>query len=118
MRTPNVMMVMARCAGSKQGFGLKFKRKWWNKWVAIEAFPLAEAVTNRGGYGQAAITGSIVLDSPFQGCPYCGNPNIFRCGCGKVFCWDGKSRIVTCPWCGQTGELSGILDTLTACEDL
>jgi hypothetical protein len=112
------MIVLARRAGSKQGFGLKFKRNWRRKWVAVTTFSIAEAATSRGGYGHAVITGSIVYHPRYPGCPHCRSAAFFRCSCGKVVCWDGKVRIVTCPWCNGTGELSGVLKTLDACEDV
>ena len=114
---PQVVIVMARCSGSKQSFGIRFEEKARGQWAADWAFAVKETSASKEGYDRGKVTGNFWFDDGYPGCPYCRVRSIFRCGCGKVACWDGERRTVTCPWCNGAGELRGQIDALTAGTD-
>lgn len=109
---PEVVIVLARCSVDRQGFGMRYARLDSRVWSLTWAFAIKERVASREGYDRTTIRGEFVTSSEYPGCPHCGRGAFFRCGCGRVACWDGESRSVTCPWCGSTGELSGVLSSL------
>ena len=43
--------------------------------------------------------------------------SFFYCGCGKLNCWNGRARVVTCSWCGNRGRLSGGIDSINITGD-
>ena len=114
---PDVVVVMARCSQTRQGFGIRFEEKAPGQWIADWAFAIKEAVARKEGYDCGEITGAFGFDPAYPGCPHCGAMNIFGCNCGKVACWDGERRTVTCPWCGGTGKLSDHIQRLSAGGD-
>ena len=114
---PNVVVVMARCNRSRQSFGIRLEEKARGRWIANWAFAIREETAAKEGYGQSEITGVFGFDSAYPGCPHCHAPSIFQCVCGKVACWDGESRVVTCPWCGTTVELREPIESLTVGGD-
>lgn len=113
----NIVIVTGRCSCSKGGFGIRLERGPDNRWLATWSFALKESLAKREGYDKAQISGSFSLEPSYPGCPHCQGHGFFKCGCGKVACWNGESRTVTCPWCGQTGELGGEIDSLDAGTD-
>lgn len=113
----DIVIVTGRCARAKQGFGIRFEGKGRSQWAATWAFPIKEAAARREGYDKTRIDGEFVTDPGFPGCPHCKANAFFLCGCGKLACWDGETRTVTCPWCNQRGELSGTITSLTAGGD-
>lgn len=112
MATRNIVIVMGRCSGSKQGYGIRFERKGLNQWAATWAFAIKEAAAKREGYEKTRMDGQFVLDDGFPGCSHCSARGFWLCSCGKLACWNGETRGVTCPWCGQSGELSGQITSL------
>jgi hypothetical protein len=113
----NVVVVLARCGQSREPFGIRFEEKGRGQWIADWAFDLEEGVAKREGYDRDAIKGTFGFAEDYPGCPTCRAGSCFKCGCGKVSCWDGVQRTVTCPWCGKTGTLSGSFDSLSAGGD-
>jgi len=114
---PNVVIVMARCSRSRQGFGIRFEEKVRGRWIADWAFAIKETLARREGYDRGTISGAFGFDTSYPGCPHCRAPSIFQCVCGKVACWDGERRTATCPWCGATVELRGHIESLSAGRD-
>lgn len=108
-----VVIVMARCNRTKQNFGIRFEEKQKGQWTADWAFAVKETYAKKEGYDLNTITGTFTFDSAYPGCLYCLAKGIFKCSCGKVNCWDRKTNIVTCAWCGQTDELSGQIEKLS-----
>lgn len=113
----SVAIVMSRCSGSKEGFGIRIERNSIKQWILTWAFAIKESIGKREGYGKSSISGPFVLAPTYSGCPHCQACSIFLCGCGKVACWNGERRSVTCPWCGLGGELSGEIKSLDAGTD-
>lgn len=114
----NIVIVMSRCSQSKTGAGMRFERGADRLWRATWAFPIKDAVAELEGYDRAQISGIGGVTAEYPGCPHCRAPSFFQCGaCRSVACWDGASRVVTCPSCGQGGELEGQLVSLDAGTD-
>lgn len=114
---PNVVIVLARCAHSKQPFGIRFEEVERGRWAGNWAFAIKEQVAKREGYDRGTISGVISFAHEYPNCPYCHAVGIFKCGCGKVNCWDGETLEVTCAWCGQSRRLSGAIQKLDVGED-
>jgi len=117
MSTRNIVIVMGRCSRSKQGFGIRFQKREGNDWAATWAFAIKEATANREGYEKTRISGRFTLDTAFPGCPHCSAHGFCACICGRLACWNGESRKVTCPWCGRSVELTGEITTLDGGAD-
>ncbi len=111
-----VAIVRARCSKTKAGFGIRIDQSAANL-AARWAFPLNQ---ENGVHNQSEtiyFDGQFTIGNGYPGCPECKAASFFRCGCGKVGCWDGESPTVKCPWCDQVGTLQGTIEFLNASED-
>jgi hypothetical protein len=115
--TPNVVIVLAKCRKHKQPYGIRIEEKQPSVWLADWAFIIQENKARKEGYDRSEIQGTFGIDPAYPGCPYCHSPGFFKCGCGKVACWDGETPVVTCPWCNSKGKLTGAIDNLSAGGD-
>lgn len=115
---PNVVIVMARCNHNRQPFGSRFEEKARGQWLADWAFALKETAARKEGYDRNEIVGVFGFDRAYPGCPHCHAISLFKCGCGRVACWDGDRNSVTCPWCGSIGKVSGPVHSLNGGDDL
>lgn len=118
-KLPNVVVVIARCYHEKKNFGIRFEEKEHHQWVGTWAFaPKKELSVTKEGYDNNQISGSFWFDDGYPGCSYCHTRGVFKCGaCNKLSCWDGEIKFVTCPWCGNQGELEGTIESLMARAD-
>lgn len=115
---PDVVIVMARCSHEKIGFGIRFEKKEQNAWFADWTFAIKESNARKERYDKNIISGSIILDPHYPGCPYCKSMNIVSCGrCNKVSCYDGKQKTVVCPWCNNESKIEGLITHLDANKD-
>ncbi|HEY9605898.1 MAG TPA: TerY-C metal binding domain-containing protein [Allocoleopsis sp.] len=117
MTSPKIVIVLTKCSFAKQSFGIRFEEKLSGQWVADWAFAIKESAAKREGYDRSKVAGTFGFDSAYPGCPFCKASGIFKCGCGKVACWDGEHRTVTCPWCGATSTITGQIESLSAGRD-
>jgi hypothetical protein len=118
MTARNIVIVLGRCNRHGRGFGMRLERPGADQWVATWAFPIKDAAAKREGYERAEVSGSFCVGPSFPGCPHCSAASFFRCnGCGKLACWDGESRQITCPWCGHSGALGGEITSLDITGD-
>ena len=63
------------------------------------------SVAKKEGYEQTHVTGKVMYDKDFNGCPYCGSKKFYICNrCGKVVCYHDQ-EVVTCPNCGSSSSL-------------
>lgn len=101
----NAFAVMAMCPKSKEYYGITVDPR--NKSYAFcWAFKIKKEQAVREGYDSESVSGSIIFDSDYNGCPYCGTKNFYMCNCcGKIVCYDGR-EYVTCPNCGNGGYVS------------
>lgn len=99
-------VVMAKCRRSKQPFGIRMEKMQDGAWHCTWAFKLSERAAANEGYGGTLVSGRVLLDVEYPGCPYCGSMGWFSCGaCGKLTCNCGDTH-VTCSWCNLSGECS------------
>jgi hypothetical protein len=98
-------------------FGIRFEERKQGQWLADWAFAIEETSAKKEAYDRSQIAGVFGFGVSYPGCPHCQVSSIFQCVCGKVACWDGESRIVTCPWCGSTVELRGQIERMSAGRD-
>lgn len=107
MKNPSkdAAVLMAKCGRSKQPYGVTIEKDAQGVWHCVWAFRISEKAASSEGYDETKVTGQIVVDAEYPGCPYCGARGWFSCTCGKLTCLkEGESR-VTCAWCGSSGEL-------------
>jgi len=127
----SVVVVLARCRHTKEYFGIRFeeskglaqgsgfgfglnpKRIWVTDW----AFEIANEMGKKERYDKTEIEGIIGMAITYPGCPHCNGKSIFKCGCGKVACWDAETKVVTCPHCGMLARLSGQIESLNSGVD-
>jgi hypothetical protein len=103
--TSAVIFVPARCTGNRQEFALRFQRVAQG-WIATDALSLGRQTVDRGErLDRRRIEGEIAFGPDYPGCRGCGAQSAFRCSCGGVGCWDGKSAGATCPWCGSDNSI-------------
>jgi hypothetical protein len=118
MITPKVVIIMAQCSHSKQGFGIRLEEKLTGQWMADWAFPIKEAAAKREGYDKSEIAGSFSIDDVYPGCPHCEQKSIVKCICNKVSCGGDQDSFHTCPRCGNKAQISGYITSLSAGKDL
>jgi hypothetical protein len=105
----NAKVIMAKCSKTKKAFGIRIEQRG-HDWVRTWAFKIDEGAAKREGFDANTVSGSMNADAGYPGCPFCGSQGFIQCGCGKTSCDGGavkhdKSVRVTCPWCGNSGEL-------------
>ena len=105
MRKNNVVIVPAKCQHSGKMFGIRAERKndgWHMNW----AFELPEDEAKRENFGKEAISGRVIIDPEYPGCPHCGGKGFVHCGkCGKLSCWDEEEVSFNCHHCGYKGKI-------------
>lgn len=99
--------IMAVCEETKKPFGITVDYISPRHYKFVWAFKIDKDKAHREGYDEHTVTGSVELDSEYPGCPYCGSKQFYICGCGKIVCYHGE-RVVTCPSCGQRGEITTV----------
>lgn len=58
--------------------------------------------------------GSFNTASGYTGCPSCGSSAFVRCGgCARLACWDRTWDIFRCPHCGNSGPVSGNIESIS-----
>ena len=106
------VIALSKCSQTKKMYGIRFERTG-RDWKYTWAFPIQEKTALNEDYDKTNITGALIPGEEFPGCPHCGMKGFFHCGnCGKLNCWNEEYRMVTCVWCGVTGELSGCIDSI------
>jgi len=112
--SPQVVVVMAKCSRANKLFGIRIEEKQPAQWLANWSFSIVEKKAKREGYDRNVVRGTFGTDSSYPGCPHCHSPGFFQCSCGKIACWDGETRKVTCPWCNVRGKLGREINHLSA----
>jgi hypothetical protein len=114
----NVLIVVVKCCREKKLFGVRFEEKDRDIWYGTWAFSIKESAAQKEHYNKNKISGTIIFDKEYPGCPYCESKGIFLCGnCNKVACYGGHREVVTCPWCDAKLKLSGHIENLNAGRD-
>lgn len=97
------LFLHARCVGSKQFYIMRYQKSGRN-YEAVGAHQVDQF--DFGPKGQAAPNIPVDrLEAP-PPCPYCKNPTISFCECGKLFCSPIIKRPMTlaCPWCAKKAD--------------
>jgi hypothetical protein len=104
MNFPDAKIAVCRCKKVGKSFGIRFEQ-WENEWKATWAFPIKkEGSVKRENYDRTKLTGNIIFDNDYPGCPYCGRSSMLICTCGGINCYgDDKEEVFTCSWCGNSG---------------
>lgn len=111
------VIAICRCTHTNKLYGIRFERSG-SDWIYTWAFPIKERAAQNENYDKTTISGNLIEGEEYPGCPYCGTKGFFYCGCGKLNCWNGKSRKVKCSWCGSTGTLSYGIDSINITNNL
>lgn len=105
MRRNNVVIVPAKCQHTGKMYGIRSERRddgWHMNW----AFELSEEEVERENFEEESISGQVVIDPEYPGCPYCGGNGFVRCGkCGKLSCWGEEGALFSCQHCGHTSKI-------------
>jgi hypothetical protein len=70
--------------------------------------------------GNGSIKGTFSLGPAYPGCVYCGADNFVRCGkCKELSCYDNSWEVFRCarPGCGNSGRISGTIESLSGLGD-
>ena len=114
---PHVVILLARCRVNRQPFGVRYEEKTPGRWQASWAFAIPEDRAKREGYDRTVLEGSFDYEKDYPGCPHCFARRLVKCSCGHIFCYDGKGGRLTCPWCGKSGEITGVASRLDVDSD-
>lgn len=96
--------IVAECPEAKKPYGVTVDPDG-SELHFVWSFKIDRSKAKREGFDQKHIRGGIVTDKNFPGCPYCGTKQFYVCGnCNSVVCYHGQKQ-VTCPSCGQHGEI-------------
>ena len=96
--------VLAVCEETKKTFGITVDPHG-NELKFVWAFKIDREKAKREHFDANHVKGMIKIDDNYPGCPYCHENNFYLCGnCGTVVCYHGQ-RSVTCPSCGNSGEV-------------
>lgn len=104
-------VAVCKCQKTGKTFGIRCEKREYG-WIYNWAFALNERSIAREGYGGVVVLGGIMMDEEYPGCPDCGVKYFFVCQCGKLTCYNGRARRVTCKWCGSSGTLGGYVDSI------
>jgi hypothetical protein len=117
MSARNIVISTVRCAKTAKWAAIRFERAGDSVWTATWCFAIKESSAKREGYETTKMDGRFGMSPEFPGCPECGAKQFFLCSCGKLACWNGEERRVTCPWCRQSGELAGEITSISGGTD-
>jgi hypothetical protein len=89
-------------------------RKSGAQWQLAAVSEQAEAP---GGAGSLDVAGPFGIAPEYRGCPGCGNDSFVRCGgCGGLGCWRSAKAYFSCGVCGNEGEVSGSIESISALD--
>lgn len=68
--------------------------------------------------GHSAVKATFTLSEKYGGCPYCAADSFVRCGrCHELSCYDSSWEVFRCPRCGNSGAVTGAIDSLSGLGD-
>ena len=101
-------VTMGICSKCKKPFGITVDRadSRHSQYVFVWSFKISAEQAHREGYDTKSVHGAVSFDDEYPGCPYCKEKRFYTCGhCGSIVCWRGE-RKVTCPKCGNSGDVT------------
>lgn len=126
-RSLPTVLVLARCTQTQKEFAMRFEQRGQQSWHLVARLLRTSTQSaqpsepdkwwQRVGIGRSQnersqsqpdihISGSIVIDPLYRGCPHCEAIDMYagtftKCAaCGKVSCWNITILKPICPWCG------------------
>jgi hypothetical protein len=108
------VLVTAQCRRTKQYFTVHIAERGHGRWIVSGASIVPHDAEPHMNDGQVTLTGDLGFDAAYPHCPYCQAAQVCQCGCGKIACWDGSRRAITCPWCCVIGEGYSQIEELRA----
>jgi hypothetical protein len=64
--------------------------------------------------GNGPVRAAFNVTPDYTGCPHCGADNFVRCGrCQELSCYDTSWEIFHCPRCGNSGQVTGTIDSVS-----
>jgi hypothetical protein len=99
------VLTIAKCTETEDDFGLHLTQIEEGVWIMDYTFvPRPHAVLTENQWSAERVTGKFNGgDSDFEGCPHCGNRQMFRCDCEHISCFVTNNHDFepfNCPWCG------------------
>lgn len=114
MAKNEVVILPVKCVKTHRTFYARYDFAYDGVWVltyGLKDMP-SDTSSSSGSSGISKIDLSNSRIGPQYKCPYCGNMEFVLCGkCKKLTCYSGSGRFA-CDHCGNTGEVSGIIESL------
>ena len=114
--------IPAKCSVTKESFNILLGHEGEKLTMFRGERSYTEDMSNHTGRGTKAGFKKIDLSNGLHigrtyHCPVCGNKDIVRCGkCRRITCYDGKGHF-TCAYCGNSGKVSGTMDSIEAYDN-
>lgn len=106
------MFVSMVCSSHRQPTVLRFRRDG-DSYLALGASKQRPGSVIPPGDG-GATQGAFATTPGYPGCPYCGADGFVRCGrCRELSCHDDTWEVFRCPRCGNSGPVSGHIDSVS-----
>jgi hypothetical protein len=81
----------------------------WN----LASTALAPATATRAHTEESPMAGQFGISETYAGCAGCRADGYVRCGvCNELGCWNTAEPMFRCGWCGNTGPVSGNIESL------
>jgi hypothetical protein len=101
------------CSTQRQPTVLRFHRSGAT-YVAIGASKQRPGSVIPKGDGGGTSNGSFTTTPAYPGCPYCRADGFVRCGrCQELSCHDDTWEIFNCPRCGNSGPVTGFIESVS-----
>lgn len=96
--------IIAKCDKTNKSFGITIDPNGKDLKM-VWSFKIDEAKAHKEGYDEKKVSGSLIPDTNFPGCPYCGTKEFIICNnCHSISCYHGD-KYFKCPVCGISGEV-------------
>lgn len=114
----NTIFVPIICSKKKRTFYARYDYAFDHKWNLTRGvidLPYASAGSEKiDVQEQASLELNAARIGPQYRCPFCQNQLFAKCGrCGNLFCVAQGEEMFTCPSCGSSGKINGVLSTLS-----
>ena len=101
-------VTLAMCEKTKKPYGITVDKGEFGLYKMVWSFKIDYEKAQREGYDRIKVSGGIVEDANFPGCPYCESKHWYSCNnCHTIICYHGQSH-VSCPKCGCKGEITKV----------
>jgi hypothetical protein len=102
------------CGRDRQARVAVFRRSGTEWQIVSVGGPDRSAQSQPGGL---PVSGSFGIAAGYEGCPGCGSDSYVRCGpCAQLGCWRSSEPVFTCGNCGNSGPVSGRIESLGALD--